>query len=116
MSKFYKEYIKSDEWKNKREEIFLLKWRFCEKCKSKNNLVIHHGSYLSLWHEKEKHLFVLCNYCHSLFHKKYWIKDLYRATQSFIFWKEYIPKKKRIKMTKEERRMRRKERKSKLII
>jgi hypothetical protein len=28
----YKNYLKSENWKNKRNEVFEEKWKLCEKC------------------------------------------------------------------------------------
>jgi ribosomal protein S27AE len=89
----YIEYLKSDKWKNKKEEVFNIKWRFCEKCKSSDFLQVHHNSYFSIWREKLIHLNILCYKCHTDFHNKFWTKDLSRATKSFISWKDYKPKK-----------------------
>lgn len=110
MSKYYYEYIRSSEWRNKKKEIFGIKWNSCEKCGSCSNIVIHHWSYASLWFEKINHVFVLCSICHSEFHSIYWIHDILRATKAFILWKEYIQRKKRVRMSKVERRKRRKDR------
>lgn len=107
MNDKYKTYLLSDEWKQKRELVFQKKWRACEKCKSENNLRIHHWTYIRIYKEKVSDLFVLCNDCHWEFHKLYWTRDILRATKAWILW---IEVKQRIRMTLEERRAARKER------
>ncbi len=107
MNDKYKTYLLSDEWKQKRELVFHKKWRACEKCKSENNLRIHHWTYIRIYKEKVSDLFVLCNDCHWEFHRLYWTRDILRATKAWILWVEV---KQRTRMTLEERRKARKER------
>ena len=107
MNDKYKTYLLSDEWKQKRELVFQKKWRACEKCKSENNLSIHHWTYIRIYKEKVSDLFVLCNDCHWEFHKLYWTRDILRATKAWILWNEV---KQRIRKSLEERRKARKER------
>ena len=110
MNDKYKTYLLSDEWKQKRELVFQKKWRTCEKCKSENNLRIHHWTYIRIYKEKVSDLFVLCNDCHWEFHKLYWTRDILRATKDWILWNEV---KQRIRKSLEERREARKIRKEK---
>jgi hypothetical protein len=107
MNDKYKTYLISDEWKQKRELVFQKKWRKCEKCKSENNLRIHHWTYIRIYKEKVSDLFVLCNDCHWEFHRLYWTRDILRATKAWILWTEV---KQRVRMPLEERRKARKER------
>lgn len=125
--KQYDKYIASEEWKLKREEVFLIKWRACEKCKTKSNLCIHHWTYVRLGNELIDDLFVLCNKCHFDLHELCWTRDLLRNTKRFIQWleyeersntkvnqakwKEYYKERKRVKREKNKRKnARRKER------
>ena len=67
----YNDYIKSDEWFRKREEIFKLKGRKCYICNTSNNLDIHHLSYEFLGYEEEndfKDVIPLCRNCHKKLH------------------------------------------------
>lgn len=107
MNDKYKTYLLSDEWKQKRELVFQKKWRACEKCKSENNLRIHHWTYTRIYKEKVSDLFVFCNDCHWEFHKLYWTRDILRATKAWILWNEV---KQRMRKSLEERRKARKER------
>lgn len=65
----YDEYLKSKEWKNKRNEVFELRGRKCARCESTAKLHIHHATYDRIYKENiYKDLFVLCNYCHNMYH------------------------------------------------
>lgn len=87
--KKYHEYINSDLWWQKREEVFNFKWRKCEKCWIEHSLQIHHWTYVRLWNELLEDLFVLCNSCHFELHELCWLKDLLRVTKRFIAWLPY---------------------------
>lgn len=115
MNDKYKTYLLSDEWEQKRKLVFQKKWRKCEKCKSENNLRIHHWTYIRIYKEKVSDLFVLCNDCHWEFHRLYWTKDILKATKCFISWAEYIPIQRKPRLSLEERRSKRKLRENKEI-
>lgn len=66
----YKSYLYSDEWKLKREELFKLRGKKCERCKSENRIEVHHISYSMLYREPLEHLEILCNICHAKHHNK----------------------------------------------
>lgn len=91
----YSQYISSSDWKAKRLEVLSKKWNQCERCGSKNKIHIHHGSYTKLGNEPLKHLFVLCEKCHDLFHSKYkmW-KSMLNKTMNFIHGKWWRSKNK----------------------
>lgn len=99
----YHQYLNSDEWKIKRSEVINKKWCNCEKCWSDKNIQIHHWTYIRLYKEELKDLFVLCNDCHFKLHKKYWTKNLLKATKAFIKWEEFKTKKKTKKIKTNER-------------
>lgn len=83
--KKYKEYLQSEQWETKKEELFKLKWRKCQKCWSIHNLQAHHWSYRRLTREDvEKDLFVLCKKCHQNFHSLFWMRKLLKSTIHFI--------------------------------
>jgi len=118
------DYIKTKEWRKKRLETFLKKWKKCMKCWSEKQIQVHHSNYSRLWDEDIGiDLFPLCTRCHNFFHKKYeW--HFIENTLEFISVKElpkYEPakkaynkpkskKKKRWRKTLEERRKNRKPR------
>ena len=84
----YNEYLKSNEWQNKRKIVFETKWEYCEKCWSIEKLNIHHWSYKKKYNEPIRHLFILCDICHKDFHTKYKIwKSMLNKTLNFIHWK-----------------------------
>jgi hypothetical protein len=100
----YNAYILSLEWQEKRKQVFDKKWYKCEACWISEFLHIHHWTYIRLYKEKLSDLFVLCGYCHMSLHDKYWTRDLFRATKAFIKWEDLKQKKKRTRMSLEERR------------
>jgi len=69
----YADYLKSIDWKNKREEKLSRKLgtkKRCAICASEENLNIHHLSYqVDLTKVEQKDLRVLCKRCHSLTHE-----------------------------------------------
>lgn len=44
----YNSYIKSPEWKAKRDKVFRMKGRICQKCGCVEHLQVHHASYNNL--------------------------------------------------------------------
>lgn len=81
----YEALLNTDEWKNKRKEIFEKRGNKCEWCGCTNHLQLHHKYYLKYpngekiepWDYKDDAFLVLCNYCHEKAHKKYKIKTYY---------------------------------------
>ena len=72
----YKEYIKSDVWKEKCEQRLEIAGHKCEMCgrleKNSKGLQIHHISYRNLGHEDVANdLICLCGRCHILIHAYY---------------------------------------------
>lgn len=66
------DYIKTKEWRKKRLETFIKKWKKCVKCWSEKQIHVHHSTYERLWNETIKtDLFPLCKRCHNYFHKHY---------------------------------------------
>ena len=109
-SEKFKEYLQSQEWQEKRLQVFAERWRKCEKCGSDQLLHIHHWTYTRVFKEKLSDLFILCGDCHTDLHKKHGTKDLLRATKSYILWVEYIPQNRKKRKTKKQRRALRTER------
>lgn len=60
----YKEYLNSEEWKEKRKEFIELANKECEECGSTKNLQVHHLNYDNIYHESEEDVEVLCDDCH----------------------------------------------------
>lgn len=69
----YREYLKSNHWKNIRRAYFLSRApKNCFICGSDKNLNLHHRTYKHLWKEMVgTHLNVLCHQCHKDIHFKY---------------------------------------------
>lgn len=70
----YYEYIGSDEWKRKREEILKRDNYQCMACGGKCNLQVHHLTYKNIGNENEWELITLCKSCHQQYHE---VKDRY---------------------------------------
>ncbi len=67
--KSYQEYLESDFWKQKRDDI-LSQVKFCQKCGSKEKLCVHHLSYINVGNERTKDITVLCWDCHKKEHEE----------------------------------------------
>jgi len=65
----YHQYIQSEEWRVKREAVFSKYGRACVCCKSKENLHVHHCTYVNLGYEDIADLRPLCKKCHDEVHK-----------------------------------------------
>lgn len=64
----YKEYLKSDDWKEKRKRKYK-KPRKCAICASTEKLDVHHLNYKNLVDVDSSDLRVLCHRCHFLAHE-----------------------------------------------
>lgn len=60
----YDNYLRTPEWREKREELFLLRGKKCEKCGSTKQIEVHHLHYKNIFNEKMEDLQVLCKPCH----------------------------------------------------
>ena len=69
--KVYKDYLKSDGWKERRKLFLQTKDNRCERCESIMRLNVHHGSYQTFGKESDEHLFILCKTCHNELHKDF---------------------------------------------
>ena len=65
----YKLYLRSPEWQVTRERALVFWDRRCATCFATNNLQVHHRTYKRLGSEQLNDLIVLCDDCHSKFHK-----------------------------------------------
>jgi hypothetical protein len=68
----YESYIRSNQWKEKCEETYLLFGRTCEVCQEEGKKTcIHHNNYHFLKEERPHlDLIVMCQGCHWYFHKR----------------------------------------------
>src|SRR5699024_10020211 len=57
---FYKEYLKSEKWRDFRAAKLKETNFSCEMCKSKKNLHLHHLTYKNLGNESDNDVMVLC--------------------------------------------------------
>lgn len=60
----YSEYIRSPDWKKKREKAFKLLGKKCNRCNSKEFLEVHHVNYKNLYKETKYDVEILCYKCH----------------------------------------------------
>lgn len=65
----YREYLKTDWWKTRRERALQLAGHRCQVCNSAQGPNVHHRTYERLGHERDADLLVLCESCHKLFHQ-----------------------------------------------
>lgn len=65
----YSEYIRSDEWKEKRKKAIKAADGKCQLCGSTTRINVHHRTYERLGKEKPSDLTVLCESCHYNFHQ-----------------------------------------------
>lgn len=101
LSENYLNYIRSDEWKMKRQHILYIRHNTCEKCGNRVDyrFHVHHLTYKNLGHEKDEDLMLLCEHCHSNIHGR----DL---TLILLHQKKYAKKAKKtskIKKTKKKK-------------
>jgi len=67
----YKDYLKSDLWKNLKKEVYAQK-KVCDGCGSAEHLQVHHQSYTFMGTKgmgKNRSLKLLCNECHEKAHE-----------------------------------------------
>lgn len=65
----YVEYLKSVEWKNKREKVLVRDNNLCQECKNKSAEEVHHKTYDNLYDEPLEDLISLCRECHTEIHR-----------------------------------------------
>ena len=69
-SAIYGEYMRGDEWKQKRRARIELDGYRCKMCGSPINLNVHHITYDRLGYEEMDDLVTLCKICHAKLHGK----------------------------------------------
>lgn len=67
-SDFYKEYLNSEEWEAKRQDVFRYKGRRCLICGKAKKVQVHHLTYERFGHEDIDDLAPVCERCHKLIH------------------------------------------------
>ena len=65
----YKKYLKSDYWKDIKEQVHKRDEYKCRLCNSNKNLQVHHKTYEFLGNENLEELITLCKKCHFNIHK-----------------------------------------------
>lgn len=87
MSDWYREYLRSDEWKKKRAERLAIDSNRCVICGSNQNLNVHHLRYERVCNEDvNQDLVTVCNKCHTMLHR---IED--RSRDEYREFKEGRP-------------------------
>ena len=65
----YQFFLGSDEWKAIRDNLFILRGKQCERCRSTYNIQVHHLNYNKPWGQEEpEDLEILCETCHKKEH------------------------------------------------
>ena len=70
MKSEYYAYLRSVQWKQKRQMAFDVYGKVCSLCNSRHDLEIHHRHYKNIFKEQIEDLMVLCESCHKTYHKK----------------------------------------------
>jgi len=65
----YLDYIKSDNWKNKKVKYYKKHTKICEACGSTKDIHLHHKTYRRLREETSRDLVPLCSTCHDEVHR-----------------------------------------------
>lgn len=66
----YINYLKSKEWAEIRQDLFLTRGKKCELCESEKHLHIHHLTYERIFNEEPGDLQIVCKLCHEKIHGK----------------------------------------------
>lgn len=65
----YYQYLDSNRWKKKREQVLKAANFKCSVCGSAKNLCVHHITYENLGYENDDDLMVVCKKCHERIHE-----------------------------------------------
>jgi hypothetical protein len=65
----YQKYLQSDEWRNKCIAVRDFWDNRCAVCNSDINTHVHHRTYHNIGHEQANDMILLCELCHTTFHK-----------------------------------------------
>lgn len=64
----YRQYLKSNTWRQFRQDVLVSRGFQCEQCGSQDNLEIHHITYRNIFHEIPSDVRILCKQCHGITH------------------------------------------------
>ena len=67
---WYPQYLRTDEWQNKRIEVIKRCKNICEECNFEKVDDIHHITYKNVGNEKLYELIGVCRACHAMLHGK----------------------------------------------
>ena len=84
MTKEYRDYLLSFEWRAKKDELIKLYKHRCCNCGSDEKLEVHHMTYINIFYEKNEDLRVLCSSCHKLWHLKGLSKPEYKKIKYYF--------------------------------
>ncbi len=66
----YQKYLRSEEWKMRREQRLKIDNYTCQMCGTKEKLVVHHKTYARIFNEDMDDLITLCDPCHKKVHNR----------------------------------------------
>ncbi len=64
--KRYRDYLRSPEWRQKRQAAIAAAGGRCQYCNTTTNLEVHHRTYARIFHEELSDLTVMCDPCHAV--------------------------------------------------
>ena len=86
----YKQYIRSDMWRDLREKRLKMDAYQCTRCFSTTNLQVHHRKYPDSWHkDNTANLQTLCQSCHLSKHGRHCAPEYRRP---FVHISEVLPR------------------------
>lgn len=85
----YNNYLRSPQWKKRRDEILERDGYRCQWCGSTENLQVHHkcyfknsrGEMIPPWEYEDKYLITLCGDCHKWWHETHKMKSYYKKSK-----------------------------------
>lgn len=89
----YHAYIKSSEWFKKRKKYIEKVGKFCEVCKTKKGINLHHMTYERLGKEYDEDMLFVCKVCHHQIHfgeKGIKTTDKLRMFKNLAWWKQQL--------------------------
>lgn len=83
----YAEQLKTKQWKEVRDRILRRDKYTCQRCRSNENLQVHHIHYIQFrmaWEYEDNNLVTLCRLCHAETHGKADPNDLIARSFAYI--------------------------------
>ena len=81
----YKDYLKSDHWKNTRDRVAEYWGHRCAVCNSPDNVQVHHRTYEHIGQERMQDLILLCDDCHRKFHgERYGLEPIQATLERYV--------------------------------